>query len=492
MTNQEMFDARQPLPRHRRKKKPIFWIVLGVYVAVALSAVAAFIGFFYGYIGEYETSRPERAVEDYIAAHDNAYWQGLVETYYRGATSPFENGDDVLAMIDFDAILAGEKTFYQRAGEYTVDNPVYTVVSGKTEIAKLSLVRSGKTARGFDLWQVSEVSGAAGAVPTVSVTVLAPTDATLQVNGRPVSDDYVTKERVDYPLSGVFESHLDTIPYRREYTVSGLFDTPDVKLYGADGAAILPVSYENGFYEYDTAPAGTAVVSVTVPEGATVQINGVTLSDEYLEETGLVHPLSEGVNGFYGTAPTRVRYRVEGLYIVPEVAATGKNGTPLRLETSPKDGNYVYSLEGSDALKAQHKAVAEQFVREYFTFTAKGQRVKEEDFAILNELLLPYGQAHTYLRSFMSSLRWNDIYYVTYNTPIDTYNFYAYADGCFSCRAAYDVTFSIGPYVKEYDGYFDLVFVKSRVTVPGEDGAPDTTKDVWLLSKLVLGEAFEE
>ena len=87
-------------------------------------------------------------------------------------------------------------------------------------------------------------------------------------------------------------------------------------------------------------------VSILVPAGSTVTVNGVTVNDSYIEENDVEFVPCKNIGDFV-EKPVKTRYAIMGLMMEPEVKVV-YNGNEL--ETEKEGMEYTSSYPGDDEL----------------------------------------------------------------------------------------------------------------------------------------------
>ncbi len=168
-------------------------------------------------------------------------------------------------------------------------------------------------------------------------------------------------------------------------------------------------------------------VSVLVPDGAAVSVNGIILSSDHLDgyelETDSCSHMPEGVQGLVFR-----RYTVEGLLSEPVVTATDGNGDPLSLAAN-ENGVLVAEIPYSETLKAQYADYVLKAVESYACFM-------QEDLN-LRDIRGYFDQNSALYENIRKTERfvWEHNSYEFINESID--RFYAYDENTFSCEVTF-------------------------------------------------------
>ena len=108
---------------------------------------------------------------------------------------------------------------------------------------------------------------------THSISVTAPAGVTVTVGGAELDGSWAGSESVEGPLGELDDGGTGTRPTLTVWTVDGLFGQPEVaaEIYGR---SLTPDSSDGGNYVFGTPPECKYTVTVTVPAGSSVRING--------------------------------------------------------------------------------------------------------------------------------------------------------------------------------------------------------------------------
>ena len=107
--------------------------------------------------------------------------------------------------------------------------------------------------------------------------------------------------------------------------------------------------------------------SVTVPENASVYVNGILLSEEYITEIN-----KENKNAMYFsefsevvTLPGYKTYYVDGFYMDPVVTANDFSGVPMKLVYEEENKMYRADFGSSDTIRQEIEETVIQFLKDY-------------------------------------------------------------------------------------------------------------------------------
>ncbi|MBR6507080.1 MAG: hypothetical protein IKT37_05715 [Clostridia bacterium] len=250
----------------KTKRFPYFYTILALLVLVGVCCVAYGLGLLKSWMADYESTRPK-----YVAEHVfNTYFkepdiEALIETK-PFTVSPAETKEDLIRYVT-EQIGSGEIVYNEAAsGSITGDTLKYVVSAGENSFAQFTVVDSGeKTEYGNSLYVMGDYEFFYK-VETVSVKIIAPSDASVAVNGYTLDQSYVTEtadtesclhmpDRVFHngdPTQGIRYSTyvIDGLLYDTEnITVIDRYGDPCAVNRGEDGTFTATVNYSEELKE---------------------------------------------------------------------------------------------------------------------------------------------------------------------------------------------------------------------------------------------------
>lgn len=217
------------------------------------------------------------------------------------------------------------------------------------------------------------------------VKVTVPAGAKGYVGGVELDESWASRETVYGELGSLDDGGTGTLPELSVWTVKGLTGKPSVRAE-AGGKEIALLSENGNEYVFETPPECRYTVTVTVPSGASVTVNGRPAGESALLPAGGGELLADGGTfwGKYGSGglpgsgftPGFDCYRCSGYLAVPVVRATldGKELTPATERTEGFDVRVEYDLPASDGESpdAGALAAAEEYLADYVRYVSGG------------------------------------------------------------------------------------------------------------------------
>ena len=224
-----------PAPEERgRKKSHGFLIFMLAYSVLVLTAGFFGLKFLYGYLEEYEQSRPKHAVNEFT------------ETVLNGTVS--ESDIPALAQIDTGIQTREQSLAFIReklsnaklmraVNECTDTRYVYTIKSGSDIVGRAVMEKTGETENGFPLWKITS-SEFDFEQFLQSASVQVPENYTVYANGTKLDSSYITKRNIQYEtLTGVYEQYPE-LPGMVVYESGKVLGNVFLNVEDGDGNAV--------------------------------------------------------------------------------------------------------------------------------------------------------------------------------------------------------------------------------------------------------------
>ena len=228
-----------------------FAIGVVVYAIVFIAAAFIFLNWFWGFIEGYELSRPKVTIQNYM--------DSLTDEHI------LEYSTDLIAQIDHNIqseeackavvmdVLSTDVTYARKSSECTDTKQVFVLRCGTQIIGSFTIEAGVADEYGFAPWTVTGEEFDFSFLLGTSVSVTAPENYPVYLNGVQLDNSYITKEEtVPY---GVFKEFYDD------------FDLPEFK----------KVTYEAGPF------LGQFEMSVTDPHGVPFTLDENTDLDAFVD-----------------------------------------------------------------------------------------------------------------------------------------------------------------------------------------------------------------
>ena len=204
--------------------------------------------------------------------------------------------------------------------------------------------------------------------------------------------------------------------------------------------------------EYDISAFGSMTsLEVVCPESYSVAVNGNTVGNEYIAETGIHYPEFEKYYAEHPNLPTKVRYSVNGLIFGSvEPVIYDNNGNVYEIPASKYeechywDGNVLnitiddmVRLPISDEELTELRSFADGFISPYLNYF--GTKNVNTNAGALRNLIIPGCDIDNRMTEFLDGAMW--IHY--YSLQLNSYSFddaFSLGDGFYAIDVSYDAT----------------------------------------------------
>ncbi len=238
---------RRKLKRTTRFKRGMFY-----YITIATIALIAFFIFFNIFIASYENGMPKHAMEALVKKYEKGQIEDIIEDYAASANK-FESSD---ALVNaYSALFDGKEITYSEDSDYREDTPVYDLKADGITVSKVTLGSDSKGLFGFKKWKVADINYYDYLYSAKTITISAPADSTVYVNGIEVDDSFVTATGEVPALLANVTAYLTTVPTNTTYTIPGFFETPTVTAKDASGNDLSVNASGNNYSVGKTASA---------------------------------------------------------------------------------------------------------------------------------------------------------------------------------------------------------------------------------------------
>ena len=408
------------------------FLLIWALVLLVVGAIACIL--LYKYLGVYENTRPELAMDELLASRDaESLIQEAKQNINLGLTE-FE--DELQLYADYLETVDLEKPLSYRPDQKNSqdDQLIYLVRAGSRSICTVTLT-PGDTAPVFGrhFWHVSEI-GAASITETLSsvtVHVEALAGQQLYLNSIPLTENHISRENVPIANLSELESRFEPIPTFVEYTVGPLY--LEVEITDAEGISIAPDpdSTDDNLYYRPSRPIHR--LSVQAPDDMTIVVGGTKL--ESYDASSSAVGLLDGLGPYTGDAAYRTNmYHFEGLYTVPDVKALGDDGQEVP-PVMQSETSYAFFHESEPDAEEEYRPIAERFFNSYLRYTSRAYDASLY-YDLLNQIL--YGSAlYEYISTTRDTMIWAGS--STDEGELRYENFHRISPTCFVCTVIYNI-----------------------------------------------------
>ena len=444
-------------------KKPSVWarfLLIWALILLILGAVGCFI--LYRYLGVYEVTRPEPVMDEFIA---NTEIDDLVRLSKENVQLELTEFEDPLELFSsyIDAIDLSRAINYRINSEKSSsDHIVYDVRSGPNLICTVTLTPEGDSP-GFNrqYWVIDEVQAAVitDLLPSVVATVETIAGTNLVLNGKPLTDVYLSGNPTPIPDLTRFEAETETPPAFLTYEIGPLYG--EVQLSDAHGNSIAPDGdVVDNTVHYQTFN-GTQDLRITAPDDLNVYINGIQLEKKDASSSSL--GVFDGLDLYTGDASCLTYvYKIDGLYRNPVVTACEADGREVTPIASAANA-FTFFHRGEDDIKEQMLPIAQNYFNAYMDYSAHAFEFTR--YSNLLSKILPQSSLYDYVSKSQEAMYWASGTQTEYN-DLRYENFHKVSDYCFVCTVIYSADMTATNWYEQYsyklENAYELAFVSTN------------------------------
>jgi len=191
-------------------------------------------------------------------------------------------------------------------------------------------------------------------------------------------------------------------------------------------------------------------ITIHVPKGSKVTINGVEVSDAYIKENDVAFDPCMHISDFV-QQPFKTTYEVSGLIIQPDIKVTFND---IALNVKADKNTYLANYPGDDALMESMQEEIMTLGKDYGKYIINRGSLS----SLTNKMV---GYAKDYVSDIPAI--WAFLYGMTYTYEFQNEsisNFIKYSDDCFSCDLYYDLYVQWNGGDKTYNTSLTYTYVK--------------------------------
>ena len=365
---------------------------------------------------------PQDVMQRYMDSRSAADWRADYVRLEAPETGEFEDSETVAGHI-FDALTASAPlTFREEPVADPEARAAYLVSAGEADLLRVTLRYRDGTWAAADTEPLRAVLAERR---TISIT--APSDARVTVNGVPLSESYITDPMVVYEDMTATELRFSAYPHRVRYTVPGLYEAPEVAVVCADGTKPVCLRADGSVYDYLPADAGAYTFTAEAPQDAVLTLNGGELTTADAAATRAFDTRLDIPEELQAYLPAYSIYSLGGLYSRDITASARQNGRELTAEKD-ENGMLRFAWPEEEALYDQCHERVETFLR-YLCEYGAGHTLRYNP----SGFIAPDSQMMAYIRNAGGSLIWTVNVTLTFE-EITSGGYIPLGEDAFYCR----------------------------------------------------------
>ncbi|MCQ2407512.1 MAG: hypothetical protein MJ065_03160, partial [Oscillospiraceae bacterium] len=238
-------------------------------------------------------------------------------------------------------------------------------------------------------------------------------------------DEFTDEKPVYYIRSG--ESAIAKV------TLSKAGETPSFH------KPVWKVDDPESLFEISSEPEYT--LDVTVPEGSSVSVNGITVPADQLAAGEALITLDNASLAF-AKSPGSKKISITGLYVTPKVEAFDALGNALEAAEKPngnvKTQTYVYGPKSEPAPDPAFVQHVKDMMAAYINYSVNKDDQVWTNLGVLDPYLVAHGTAYETLHSMVMDFNWNNPYNARQDRDLTVSNVKMYSDSVCTVDVHFD------------------------------------------------------
>ncbi len=203
-----------------------------IYALVFLLIAGAGLVWFWQFIADFENSRPDTALESYVANLSGEYVADRSLNLIAGIDHSVQTEEQCRQALI--AALSDTFTCAKKSKESTQTRFVYAVRCGKQVIGTMVMEQCGEKIGNFQSWQVTKEEFDLSYLLSKPVSITVPENYPVYFAGNLLAKDHISKDKIPYDLlKGLYEAY--TLPYMVTYTVGPVLGEGKISVTDPDG-----------------------------------------------------------------------------------------------------------------------------------------------------------------------------------------------------------------------------------------------------------------
>lgn len=404
-----------------KKKKNIYLRALLIYCLVLIVIIGAGLFVLNRFLVSYEASRPDNAMEEFMADTDRSFWTNGLKELVDAGFNEFTKTGAVLS--DFGIDESGEITWSSLPGEGEIRE--FVVRLGSSKICTLSFVPADDVGFGLNSWRFADKKFSMPGGNDIRIS--APEGSIVSINGVEVGEGYIIGQgQMDISL----EHSFDIAPEANIYEIKDMMGPAEIKAFDSKGIELDAQSVSATEVAFLPEPLNS--FSFYALPDSRVFINGCEIGEEYRSAVPL------GLDTLENDAI--VLYECSDLYSDCSISVQ-HNGQ----EVSPIENalGTCYIPGASKTIEGKLAKFVEGFIYAYVNFSADKDDAAEANFVTLSSYLLKDSELYKLTANTIENITWATTSNPVYNS-IEYYDLIPLNGGKYICSIAYDVSYTLG------------------------------------------------
>ena len=280
-----------------------------------------------------------------------------------------------------------------------------------------------------------------------------PSGASVSVNGTVLDDSYIVQKDVPYPYSE-YEVGMTDLPTQTVYRTGELFHVPQVKVTHDEKE--LKFSVKNNKI---IAESPKYSLTVKVPEGAVITVNGKSVTETPVKENVFEGLLLQEINN----TPIFDVYTIEGLYLSSADVKGTLGGVELDFfsGTTTSDDGYsiLYTADYSTVVDETVGNFAMKFIETYFYYIYHGYSNTDANMLAVLGYVQPGSDLYRDVQGSKIGIEFHAVITSLEYKQLGVSDMFVLDDGSYVVKVVYDVVETYGSVVRLRAGEISLHIV---------------------------------
>ncbi len=202
---------------------------------------------------------------------------------------------------------------------------------------------------------------------------------------------------------------------------------------------------------------------ITVPDGASVMVNGIAVPFEDMLKVDSSIKLDESALRF-AQQPSALHISLPSLYVAPKVQAYDSLGNALTVSKMPEETEteqvFVFEPKAEASPDQEFVDRAEDMMRAYIDYMANKDEALWTNLGVLDNYIVPNSSAYQKLHGIAGDINWNNPYTARLDRELRVSNVRMYSENVCTCDVHYDYQLTKNV-VNDYVGDMRWTFVKA-------------------------------
>ena len=229
------------MTRHEKRKRSarIYWTLLILYGVIITAAAVYALSQVWVYAEEYEASRPNNTMDEYISElSENLWGEGIAETI---SNMEHEVQSDEEVGEHVKALLSNGISYVRKGG--SGDNGVhYSLRCNGNEFGEVKLVEDDSNAENLKFgmlpWKVESESFDFNALYS-SVEIVVPRTYEVYLNNVKLGPEYIVEEGIKYDVLEEYYDEFENLPSKVRYKYDNAIGTLDFTVKNENGEVVV-------------------------------------------------------------------------------------------------------------------------------------------------------------------------------------------------------------------------------------------------------------